>query len=129
MIKIQFSKFKKKLKIIAFKKDDEGNLTHESNMPPHVERFLHIYEYLRKSEAYDWVVTTDVKDVIFQGDPCKFVKEQCTETFENGQDDIKHDFFASESMLYKDEHGVIKTYLILMVHTFTKFLKRMKSIM
>ena len=39
------------LKIIAFKKDDEGNLTHESNMPPHVERFLHIYEYLRKSRT------------------------------------------------------------------------------
>ena len=101
VLKVQEEGFK----IIAFKKDDEGNLTHESNMPPHVERFLHIYEYLRKSEPYDWVVTTDVKDVIFQGDPCKFVKEQCTETFENGQVmNIKHDLvFASESMLYKDE--------------------------
>jgi len=101
VLKVQEEGFK----IIAFKKDDEGNLTHESNMPPHVERFLHIYEYLRKSEPYDWVVTTDVKDVIFQSDPCKFIKEQCTETFENGEVmNIKHDLvFASESMLYKDE--------------------------
>lgn len=101
VLKVQEEGFK----IIAFKKDDEGNLSHESNMPPHVERFLHIYEYLRKSEPYDWVVTTDVKDVIFQSDPCKFVKEQCTETFENGEVmNIKHDLvFASESMLYKDE--------------------------
>ena len=46
-----------------------------------------------------------MKDVIFQSDPCKFVKEQCTETFENGEVmNIKHDLvFASESMLYKDE--------------------------
>ena len=59
LLKVQEEGFK----IIAFKKDDEGNLTHESNMPPHVERFLHMYEYLRKAEPYDWVVTTDVKDV------------------------------------------------------------------
>jgi len=91
--------------IIGFKKDDEGNLTHDSQYPPHVERFLHIYEYLRRAEPYDWVVTTDVKDVIFQSDPFEFIKEQSVETYENGEImNIKHDLlFASESMLYKDE--------------------------
>jgi len=91
--------------IIAFRKDDEGNLTHESQYPPHVERFLHIYEYLNKAKPYDWVVTTDVKDVIFQSDPFEFIKEQSVETYENGEVmNIKHDLlFASESMLYKDE--------------------------
>ena len=91
--------------IIGFKKDDEGNLTHDSQYPPHVERFLHIYEYLRRAEPYDWVVTTDVKDVIFQSDPFEFIKEQSVEIYENGEImNIKHDLlFASESMLYKDE--------------------------
>ena len=72
-----------------------------------------------------------MKDVIFQSDPCKFVKEQCTETFENGEVmNIKHDLvFASESMLYKDEPWGNQNLLDTYAHTFTKFSKRMKSIM
>ena len=39
-------------------------------VPVHVLRFLSIYEYLRQHWAeYDYVVTTDVKDVYFQADP------------------------------------------------------------
>tara|TARA_Y100000592_G_C5474909_1_gene321710 strand:- start:2708 stop:3547 length:840 start_codon:yes stop_codon:yes gene_type:complete len=90
VLKVQEEGFK----IIAFNKDDEGNLTHESKMPPHVERFLHIYEYLRKADPYDWVVTTDVKDVIFQSDPCKALSEMKSDA------DL---YFSSESILYKDE--------------------------
>ena len=48
VLKVQEEGFK----IIGFNKDDEGNLTSDSKMPPHVERFLHIYEYLRKAEPY-----------------------------------------------------------------------------
>jgi hypothetical protein len=41
-----------------------------SNVPIHVLRFLSIYEYLRENwKEYDYVVTTDVKDVYFQKDP------------------------------------------------------------
>tara|TARA_B100001093_G_scaffold82221_2_gene73608 strand:- start:389 stop:1228 length:840 start_codon:yes stop_codon:yes gene_type:complete len=90
VLKVQEEGFK----IIGFNKDDEGNLTSDSKMPPHVERFLHIYEYLRKAEPYDWVVTTDVKDVIFQNDPCKELSEMKSSA------DL---FFSSESILYKDE--------------------------
>ena len=90
VLKVQEEGFK----IIAFNKDAEGNLTHDSKMPPHVERFLHIYEYLRKADPYDWVVTTDVKDVIFQSDPCKALSEM------NSSADL---YFSSESILYKDE--------------------------
>ena len=90
VLKVQEEGFK----IIAFNKDAEGNLTHDSKMPPHVERFLHIYEYLRKTDPYDWVVTTDVKDVIFQSDPCKALSEM------NLDSDL---YFSSESILYKDE--------------------------
>ena len=62
-------------------------------MPVHVERFGHIYEYLRKNE-YRYVITTDVKDVIFQSNPIDFLEANC----------IRHNLiFSSESMLYKDE--------------------------
>ena len=101
VLKVQEEGFK----IIAFNKDAEGNLTHDSKMPPHVERFLHIYEYLRKADPYDWVVTTDVKDVIFQSDPCKVL---------NDMNDDKDLYFSSESMIYKDEpwgnQNLIDTY-------------------
>ena len=60
-------------KIIGFNQDDKGNLTYEhSKIPVHVERFLHIYEYLRANE-YRYAVTTDVKDVVFQKNPMEFI--------------------------------------------------------
>lgn len=92
VIKVEKAGFK----IIGFNKDEDGNLVHDSKMPPHVERFLHIYEYLRKADDYDWVVTTDVKDVIFQSDPCKWLEE-------HDAGDHADLFFSSESILYKDE--------------------------
>ena len=80
-------------KIIGFQQDNEGNLRYESKLPIHVERFGHIYEYLRKND-YRYVITTDVKDVIFQHNPSKFLEEELGS---------KNLMFASESMLYKDE--------------------------
>ena len=42
----------------------------EINAPIHVARFLSIYEYLKNQwQEYDYVVTTDVKDVYFQSNP------------------------------------------------------------
>ena len=39
-------------------------------VPVHVVRFLAIYEYLfRHWQDYDYVITTDTKDVYFQADP------------------------------------------------------------
>ena len=61
------------------------------NIPVHVLRFLSIYGYLtRYWDSYDYVVTTDVKDVYFQTDP-----------FEKLQG--KKLVVASEGLLYKDE--------------------------
>jgi hypothetical protein len=80
-------------KVIGFNQDSDGNLTYKSEMPIHVERFGHIYEYLRKNE-YRYVITTDVKDVIFQSNPIDFLEANC----------LRHNLvFSSESMLYKDE--------------------------
>jgi len=61
------------------------------NVPIHVLRFLSIYEYLHKHwQDYDYVITTDVKDVYFQTDPFKFlVNEKLV--------------IASEGLKYKDE--------------------------
>jgi hypothetical protein len=61
------------------------------NIPIHVLRFLSIYEYLNKHwQHYDYVVTTDVKDVYFQADPFKFLVDRKL-------------VVASEGLKYKDE--------------------------
>ncbi len=80
-------------KIIGFNQDNEGNLRYESKLPIHVERFGHIYEYLRKND-YRYVVTTDVKDVIFQQNPIDYLEANIIS---------KNLVFSSESILYKDE--------------------------
>jgi hypothetical protein len=61
------------------------------NVPIHVLRFLSIYEYLNKHwQYYDYVITTDVKDVYFQTDPFKFLVDRKL-------------VIASEGLKYKDE--------------------------
>lgn len=62
------------------------------NIPIHVLRFLSIYEFLTQHwEKYDYVVTTDVKDVYFQTDPFSvFVGDAAL-------------VIASEGLKYKDE--------------------------
>jgi hypothetical protein len=80
--------------IIAFNQDAEGNLKYESNLMVHVERFIHIYRLL-KDNLYRYVITTDVKDVIFQKNPSTWL--------ENNLLDKEQLVFASESIKYKDE--------------------------
>ena len=79
--------------VIGFNRDEKGNLNYNSSMPVHTERFLHIYNYL-KDKDYRYVITTDVKDVVFQKDPIEYLKKECGD---------KNLVFASESILYKDE--------------------------
>lgn len=81
--------------IIGFGQDDKGNLVYNSNMMVHVERFYHIYQHL-KSKDYRYVITTDVKDVIFQKNPSEWLEKYLPE----GHEDL---IFSSESMKYKDE--------------------------
>lgn len=67
------------------------------NIPIHVARFLFIYEFLRKHhENYNWVVSTDVKDVVFQTCPFEWLDTTSAENY----------FMivaGSESVKYKDE--------------------------
>jgi hypothetical protein len=81
--------------IIAFNQDSNGNLSYNSSMMVHVERFFHIYQLLKDNE-YRYVITTDVKDVVFQRNPSKWLEENLPE----GVEDL---VFSSESMKYKDE--------------------------
>ena len=80
--------------IIAFNQDSNGNLKYESSMMVHVERFFHLYQLL-KDNLYRYVITTDVKDVVFQQNPSVWLENNFTDN-----DDL---VFSSESMKYKDE--------------------------
>ncbi len=91
--------------IIGFEQDAQGNLVYKhEGIPVHVERFIHIYEHLCRND-YRYVITTDVKDVIFQKNPIKFIEENIGD---------KNLMFASESILYKDEawgnQNLLETY-------------------
>ena len=67
------------------------------NIPIHVARFLAIYNYLKDNHVkYDQVITTDVKDVVFQSNPFNFIEQ----TYE---EDYVSLFVGSEGMFYKDE--------------------------
>lgn len=79
--------------VIGFKQDDGGNLTYQSDLPVHVERFFHIYNLL-KNEEFRYVITTDVKDVIFQKNPVDYLTRHLGEY---------RLLFSSESIRYKDE--------------------------
>jgi len=61
------------------------------NVPVHVLRFLSIYDFLKNNgHKYEYVITTDVKDVYFQADPFKFLVD-------------RELVIASEGLKYKDE--------------------------
>jgi hypothetical protein len=79
--------------IVLSQPDEFGNFKYESRLPVHVERFFHIYNFLRENR-YRYVITTDVKDVIFQKNPIEYIEENLGD---------KKLMFASESLLYKDE--------------------------
>jgi ketopantoate hydroxymethyltransferase len=51
--------------------DTTQRYEYQSSLPVHVERFVHIYNYLQSHDTYRFVITTDVKDVIFQDDPTR----------------------------------------------------------
>lgn len=66
-------------------------MLHVPNVPIHVLRFLSIYDYLKNhGHKYEYVVTTDVKDVYFQTNPFEKLKG-------------KKLVVASEGLKYKDE--------------------------
>ena len=66
------------------------------NIPIHVLRFLSIYDFLSNHwQEYEYVVTTDVKDVYFQTSPFEDIKRFCATGYKL--------IIASEGLKYKDE--------------------------
>ena len=64
----------------------------------HMQRFIHIYNFLKDyGKNYRYVVSTDVRDVIFQFDPTKFLDEHVNPIFMTGL------VASSESIKIKDE--------------------------
>lgn len=90
--------------VIGLKLDENKNFVHQSSVPVHVERFIHIYNYM-KNNNYRYAITTDVKDVIFQKNPIDYIEQNIGD---------KNLIFSSESMLYKDEpwgdKNLLETY-------------------
>lgn len=86
----------KGVQILAYgQKDANGNYSSNSQMPPHVERFFHIWNFLNTTtEHYRYVVTTDVRDVVFQKNPVPYLEDVL-----NYNDLIA----AGEGLKYKDE--------------------------
>lgn len=65
------------------------------NMPIHVARFVAIYNYLKDNwKKYDYVITTDVKDIYFQTNPVEWLEKNLGD---------KKLVAGSESLKYKDE--------------------------
>lgn len=93
----------KGVNILAYgQKDAEGNYSSNSQMPPHVERFFHIWNYLNATkEEYDFVVTTDVRDVVFQKNPIDFLRGDTFTGF----------VAAGEGLAYEDEPWGNNNYL------------------
>jgi len=61
-----------------------------------VQRFLDIYNFLTQHSDYEYVVVTDVKDVIFQRDPIKHIKDVYKMQFDKV-------IVGSEGLKYVDE--------------------------
>ena len=80
------------------KRTEDGGISKtDNNIPPHVERFLFIWDFLRKNkDTYRFVTVTDTRDVIFQKDPSEYLERNL---LLSGSSIV----CASEGLAYKDE--------------------------
>jgi hypothetical protein len=64
----------------------------------HMQRFIHIYNFLKENEeVYRYVISTDVRDVIFQSDPTLYLDKHIDTPFITGI------VASSEAIKVKDE--------------------------
>ena len=85
--------------IFAFGRDDENRklVYNKPDFNICLERFAHIPIFLNKltsKEDYRYIIATDVRDVVFQSNPSKFLEENLTD---------KDILLSCESLRYKDE--------------------------
>jgi hypothetical protein len=87
------------VKVYAYgqRTEDGGVAKSENNIPPHVERFLFIWDFLRNNKGtYRFVTVTDTRDVIFQEDPTIYLEKNLL----FGSAAL---VCSSEGLAYKDE--------------------------
>lgn len=74
---------------------ENGDVVAHSNGAPHVERFFYIWNYLNTTkENYRFVISTDTRDVVFQGNPSLWLENAL----------VFHSLVASsEGMRYQNE--------------------------
>jgi len=82
--------------IFGFKKNDaEKRLEYKQDFSIMCERFLHLWYFLNKHKGqYRYIITTDVKDVVFQSNPSEWLEKNLGDKKINA---------SCESMYYKDE--------------------------
>lgn len=77
------------------KQNENGDVEAQSGIPPHVERFFYIWDYLEKTEKiYHNIIVTDTRDVIFQTNPSTWLENNLT---------LHELVAASEGLRYKNE--------------------------
>lgn len=88
----------RKFSIYAFNRDDATqSFTYPGTFNIVVHRFYHLWQYLSNlpsNKKYKNVITTDVKDVVFQSDPSKWLEKNLGS---------KKILVSSESLKYNDE--------------------------
>lgn len=98
---------KRNYTVLAFGKNDNlKKFTYKENFSIVVERFLHMWYFLKKFQGqYRYIISTDVKDVIFQTNPSEWLEKNI------GDKEIN---VACESIRYKDEewgnHNLFKAF-------------------
>jgi hypothetical protein len=98
---------KRNYTVLAFgKNDDLKRFEYKENFSIVVERFLHLWYLLKKFEGqYRYIISTDVKDVIFQSNPSEWMEKNMNDAQIN---------VACESIRYKDEdwgnHNLFKAF-------------------
>lgn len=74
---------------------DDGSYVYDRKEVSHVERFVHIFQYLSNiQEKYRYVITTDTRDVIFQENPSIWLENNLKE---------KKIVCSSEGLIYENE--------------------------
>lgn len=80
------------------KKNYKGDYESNSTNSPRTENFLEIWKYLSSNDEYNYVICTDVTDVIFQSDPVVYLDELFN------QYGVKEALVAcGEGLKYKDQ--------------------------
>jgi hypothetical protein len=98
---------KRNYTVLAFGKNDKlKRFEYKENFSIVVERFLHLWYLLKKFEGqYRYIVSTDVKDVVFQTNPSEWLEKNMNDAQIN---------VACESIRYKDEdwgnHNLFKAF-------------------